>query len=125
MASLIAYDDGIQIFTSEGPWLYPLLELGEYLESHPLQGNLSTYDRVVGRASALLSAGLGVTEIRTDVLSERAVPVLDAFAITVSATAREPKILCATEDLLADITDPAEALRMIRARIASGKKRKS
>lgn len=119
MPTLIAYRNGDEYFSSSGPWLYPLLELGDVLASDPLSESevLTTYDKVVGRAGALLSTRLGVSEIRTDLLSRLAVPVLEKFGVTVNAASLEDRIFCATEDLLADIDDPQQAYEMILRRI--------
>jgi len=117
--TLIAYRNGREFFSSSGPWLYPLLELGDILATDPLSESdvLTTYDKVVGRAGALLSARLGVSEIRTELLSRLALPVLERFNITVNATSLEDRIFCATEDLLANIDDPHAAYDTILRRI--------
>lgn len=119
--SLIAYADGQEIFRSYRAWLHPLLDLREFLGSHPIEGNLTTYDRIVGRASALLSVHLGVTHIRTELVSSRAIPVLEHYGVTVEHQTLEDRLLCMTEDLLGDTFDTDHAVEVIveRARIAS------
>ena len=118
--TLIAYVDDEEIFRSDGTWLYPLLELEEALEtltSQRTRSRLTTYDRVVGRAGALLSARLGVVAIETDLLSRLAIPILEEHEIEVTATRTEERVFCATEDLLHDVTDPEIAHGMILRRI--------
>lgn len=120
MPTLAAYLDGELVFESDGPWLYPLLELESSLRERGVAlpaKNLSTYDKVVGRAGALLSVRLGVTSIRTELLSRLAVPVLAAHGVAIDAVRTEERIFCATEDLLASVDDPQEAHRIIVARI--------
>ncbi len=119
MPTLIAYRNGHEFFSSSGPWLYPLLELGDVLAADPLSESdvLTTYDKVVGRAGALLSARLGVSEITTELLSRLAIPVLERFNVTVNATSLEDRIFCATEDLLANVEDPQAAYETILRRI--------
>jgi hypothetical protein len=123
VSTLIAYRDGIEFYRSDGSWLYPLFELEQALEASSRQGGaggrLTTYDKVVGRAGALLSVRLGVVSISTDVVSELALPVLEAHGVDVDARTVTPRILCATEDLLCNVTDPEAAHRMILERIAS------
>jgi len=120
---LIAYIDGKKIFESDGTWLHPLLELESVLskltDGASLAGRLTTYDKIVGRAGALLSVRLGIAEIETELLSERAVPVLERHGVVVHARQRVERILCATEDLLAGVTDPEEAHRFILERVAA------
>jgi len=124
--TLIAYLDDRTVYESEGVWLHPLLELEPVLEaagyfaSDRAQAStprLSTYDKVVGRAGALLSVRLGVKEIHTELLSRLAVPILDAHNVTVHAEHVEDRIFCATEDILAEISDPNEAHRIIVERL--------
>ncbi|MFW5690088.1 MAG: DUF1893 domain-containing protein [Spirochaetota bacterium] len=124
MPTLIAYLDGDPIYQSEGKWLHPLLELESVLDRLGLQrgalnGRLTTRDKVVGRAGALLSVRLGIREIDTELLSARALPVLEAHGVVVHAQRTEERIFCATEDLLAHVSDPDQAHRMILARIAA------
>ncbi len=120
MPTLVAYLDDERIFESDGPWLYPLLELETALNEHRRRDPdalLTTYDKVVGRAGALLSVRLGVTAIETELLSRLAIPVLEANGVRFTASAVEDRILCATEDLVRDIDDPEEAHRLIVRRI--------
>lgn len=115
--TLTAYLDGREIFRSDGPWLYPLLELSHHLGHRPPKGRLVLHDKVVGRAGALLSARLGAREIHTELLSRLAVPVLDRFGVRYTAVETVDRILCATEDLFADLVDPEEAYQAIEARL--------
>ncbi len=118
--TLVAYLDGERVFESDGPWLYPLLELEAVLnEQRQLRPHalLTTYDKVVGRAGALLSVRLGVTAIETEVLSRLAIPILEANDVRFTASTVEDRIFCATEDLLGETDDPDEAHRLILDRV--------
>lgn len=118
MTSFIAFLDDREIFRSSKPWLHPLLDLRSFLETNKSEGTLTTYDRVVGRASALLSAGLGVRKISTRTVSTRAIQVLEHYSIELEAEETVDRILCATEDLLQKTLDPDETLALIRERIS-------
>ena len=114
--SLIAYVDGAEVFRSSRKWLHPLLELSRYLHEAPAAGVLTTYDRVVGRAGALISARLGITRITTDLVSARAIPVLEHFGIGCDAGEHQDRLLCVTEDLLSDSLDPEHAYELVLER---------
>jgi hypothetical protein len=126
VSTLIAYRNGIEFFRSSGSWLYPLLDLEQVLGASHRQNepgsSLTTYDKVVGRAGALLSIRLGITAIRTDVVSELALETLAAHGVVINALEVTPRILCATEDLLRDVSDPEQAHRLILARIEALRK---
>lgn len=80
-------------------------------------GVLSTYDKVVGRAGALLSVRLGIVAIRTDLASELALEILRAHGVRVEAAEVCQRMACATEELLRAVTDPEEAYRIVVRRI--------
>ncbi len=106
-----------ELFSSNKPWLYPLLDLTEHLaRTRETVGDCTLYDKIIGRAAALLIVRLGIRTVRTDVLSSRAVSVFDTFHVSYSATSIVERIDCRTEDILADVTDPEAAYRIIRAR---------
>ena len=108
---------GTVIFASSRPWLHPLLDLTSFLETrHETTADCELYDKVVGRAAALLMVRLGIRSLRTGLMSERAIPVLEANGVAWHADTRVERIDCRTEDILADETDPDTAYRVIRAR---------
>ena len=94
--------------------------------------NLAGYsaaDRVVGRATAFLYVLLGVREVYARVMSRPAADVLHAHGITSSANTLVDGIInrkgtgpCPFEAAVMDITDAAEALRAIRAKMAQMQK---
>ena len=96
-----------ELFSSNKPWLYPLLDLTEHLaRTRETVGDCTLYDKIIGRAAALLIVRLGIRTVQTDVLSSRAVSVFDTFHISYSATSIVERIDCRTEDILADVSDP-------------------
>ena len=59
---------------------------------------------------------LGIRELHTGILSDLAAPVLERWGVRATAGARVPRVLCATEDLLAGIEDPGAAWALLKAR---------
>ncbi|MEX2445008.1 MAG: DUF1893 domain-containing protein [Alkalispirochaeta sp.] len=109
--------DGSRLFTSGRPWLHPLLELTRFLaEAGENTEGCELYDKIVGRAAALLIVRLGIGSVRTDLISRRAIPVFDAHQVAWRSADVVDRIACRTEELLAGEDDPDVAYRMIRAR---------
>ncbi|TVR35926.1 MAG: DUF1893 domain-containing protein [Spirochaetaceae bacterium] len=116
--SLVLSCAGRQIFSSNGTWLFPLLELERFLlDSAVAAPECWLYDKLVGKAAALLLVRLGIRKLETDLLSDRAAPVLQAHRVSYRFRARIERLDCRTEELLADIDDPEQAHRLILARI--------
>jgi ABC-type Mn2+/Zn2+ transport system ATPase subunit len=115
--SLALYHGKNTIYQTDGPWLYPLLGLEKWLAENPVDtSDLLIYDKIIGRASALLITRLGFRSVRTDLISDLAVMAFESNGIAWKATERTDRILCATETLLEHTTDPEEAHRLIVAR---------
>ena len=112
----VRYDDR-QVFSSVGKWLRPLFELEEFLntESYPPQGVL-VEDKIVGKAAALLLIRIGVRQVKAGVLSKLAKAVLERYDVRFSYTTIVERIDCQTEILLADVEDPEQAYRVVKAR---------
>ena len=107
------------IFSSEKHWLHPLFDLETFLsESAQDPARTRLVDRITGRAAAFLVARLGIPELHTRILSRRAIPVLEQFAIQYRCGEVIDKVACATEDLLADIQDLEAAWSLLRERRA-------
>ena len=112
--------DHRQVFSSVGKWLHPLFELEEFLStaSYPPQGVL-VEDKIVGKAAALLLVRLGIRRVKAGVLSELAKAVLERYDVRFSFTTIVERIDCQTEILLADVEDPEQAYRIVKARAGS------
>ena len=85
----------------------------------------SAADVVVGKAAALLFALAGVTAVYAEVLSERAIPVLDRFGIAYQYGELTPMIVnrdntgsCPMEQTVEQIEDPEKALPALQATMA-------
>lgn len=110
------------VYTATHRGVKPLLNwLDEGLD---LTG-FSAADRVVGRGAAFLYCLLGVKEVYARIMSYPAAQVLEAQGIAVAADKFVEGIInrkgtgpCPFEAAVMDITDAAEALTAIRAKMA-------
>lgn len=114
--------DGKTVLTDERRGVKPLLELIERGET--LRG-FSAADKVVGKAAAFLYVLLGVSEIYADVLSRRALSVLEEHKIhaeysvlTEAVKNRAGTGFCPMETAVLDEKSPENALEKIKAKIA-------
>ena len=79
------------------------------------------YDRLIGRAAALLLLAAGVKAVYGEVMSEEAHRLLSDAGVRTEYGTLVPKILnragtgpCPMEQAAAAVTDPAEALPVLR-----------
>ncbi len=108
---------GHTVFSSDGSWLHPLLELGAFLTSGPRpRGELVAVDKVVGKAAAMIMVHLGIQRVHAGIMSRLAVTFLESRGIPFTYDELVDRVLCRTEELLAEIEDPAEAFRIIKRR---------
>lgn len=102
------------LFSSEGKWLYPLFDLEDFLKDHPdLLRQATVWDKVIGKAAALLILRLGGNRIHGVVMSELAAETLEKAGVAHSFDTLVPRIDCQTEELLENIVDPDEAYRLL------------
>lgn len=122
--TLRLYRGGQVLFESGRRWLHPLFDLEEHLARTGLDpAGTRLADRITGRAAAFLVVRLGIRDLDTRLLSDRAVPVLDAHGVRWRCDERVERVLCMTEDLLADVQDPGEAWTLLQARRARSQAR--
>jgi zinc transport system ATP-binding protein len=115
--TLRLYQGGQVVFSSEKHWLHPLFDLeGFFAQSGLDPAGACLVDRVTGRAAAFLVVRLGIRELRTRVLSRRAVPVLEQAGVRYACGEEVDRILCVTEDLLAPVQDPEAAWALLQER---------
>ena len=115
--TLTVLHEGTPIFTNHGNWLYPLFELEDYLAEHPIQPeNLILQDKIIGKAAALMIHRLGFCTVKAGVLSKLAAVVLQRYEIAYTYEPLVDRIHCQTEDLLAEVENPEEAYRLVKAR---------
>ena len=105
------------VFASEKHWLHPLFDLETFFpQSGRDPAQTCLVDRITGRAAAFLVVRLGIRDLHTRVLSRRAVPVLERYGVRFRGLEQVDRVLCATEDLLADIQDPEAAWSLLQER---------
>ena len=116
--SLIVYKNREVIYEHEGKWLHPLLDFEIYLTKHSeiLPSELMVCDKVVGKASAMLTARMGIKQVHAKLLSSLAIPVFEANAIFYTYDKLVDKLPCKTESLLLNITSLDEAHDIITKR---------
>lgn len=106
--------DSHVLFSSNGKWLYPLFDLEDYLEDHPgLLKNATIWDKVIGRAAALLILRLGGNRVHGVLMSELGAETLEKAGVAHSFDTLVPRIACQTEEILKDIIDPDEAYKIL------------
>jgi hypothetical protein len=102
------------LYSSDGKWLYPLFDLEDYLKNHPdLLRKATIWDKVIGKAAALLILRMGGNRVHGVVMSELAADTLENAGVAYSFDTLVPQIDCQTEDLLKDVVDPDEAYLML------------
>lgn len=107
------------LFSSEKHWLHPLFDLEDFFpQSGRDPARTRLVDRITGRAAAFLVVRLGIRELRTGLLSRRAIPVLERHGVQDRCGEEIDRVLCATEDLLAGIEDPEAAWALLQERRA-------
>ena len=105
------------IFTSNGKWLYPLFDLEEFLADNIYDpAKLTLYDKIIGKASALLIIRMGIKKVNGGIVSEPAESAFKAWDIEYSIENHVKLIACKTEELLKSISDPEEVYRIIKKR---------
>jgi len=117
-STLLVYFDNQLIFASEKKWLYPLIDLHQFLKENETKNNhLLVEDKVVGRASALILVYLGIRQVRAHMLSKLGRDILDRFNVRYKYDQLVDRISCATEMLLQNETDPDVAFRLVLERV--------
>lgn len=108
--SLQVIFNGEVIFQSYRHWLFPLFDLEDYLEEHPIDIALAeVHDKVIGKAAALLILRLGAGSVHGDLMSELADAVLRQAGIPHTFDKLVKRIDCQTEEILLEIDNPDAA----------------
>lgn len=108
---------GQVMFSSQKVWLHPLFDLEGYLsESDCDPSSVVLSDRIIGRAAAFLLVRMGIRQLRTQVISRLAIPVLEAHGVEYRCDEIIERIACATESELVEVKDGELAYAMIRGR---------
>ncbi len=105
------------VFSSRGKWLHPLFDLGRFLDHHDLDPRqLTVYDKIVGKAAALLIVRLGIGHVKVGILSSLGETVFIHHNVNYAYEKRVARILCRTEDILQNTHDLDEAYELLLAR---------
>lgn len=118
--SLVVVNQGIHTFDGRGiADLYRLLH-----ESPELLSGARVADKVVGKAAAALMILGGVNELYAEIISLKALKMLDQYGISVTAPGAVQQIFnrqhtgpCPMESCCADCTTPEECLVEIEKKI--------
>ena len=105
------------IFSSNGKWLHPLFDLEVFLNKEnydPLK--LTLYDKVIGKASALMIIRLGIRNVAGGTVSNPAKAAFKEWNVEYTIENQVEYIDCKTEKLLIDISDPEEVYQIIKKR---------
>ena len=110
--------DRDRVLTSREHGLAPLIRL---LDTNESLQDMAAADRLIGRAAALLLLAAGVKAVYGEVMSEEAHRLLSDAGVRTEYGTLVPKILnragtapCPMEQAAAAVTDPAEALPVLR-----------
>ncbi len=115
--SLVLKINDNPIFTSNGKWLYPLFDLEAFLkEENYDHAKLTLYDKIIGKASALMIIRLGIKNVKGGIVSKPAETAFKEWKIEYSIEKTVKVIDCKTEKLLKDISDPEEVYQIITKR---------
>jgi len=105
------------IFTSNGIWLDPLFELEEFLADNSYDpAKLTLYDKIIGKASALMIIRMGIKKVNGGIVSDPAESAFKTWDIEYRIENHVKLIDCKTEKLLKSISDPEEVYRIIKKR---------
>lgn len=115
--TLSVLHEGVTIFASHRNWLYPLFELEGFLaETFVKPVDLILQDKIIGKAAALLIHRLGFRTVKAGILSRLGEAMLQRYGIAYTCQERVDRLHCQTERLLANVTDPETAYRLVKAR---------
>jgi ABC-type Mn2+/Zn2+ transport system ATPase subunit len=115
--SLILLHNDQIVFTSDEHWLYPLFELEQFISNSVIPVNqLFLKDKIAGKAAAALIVRLGIRNCFIELLSERAVPVLEQYGVKYAYNQMVDHIQCRTEDLITDKMSMEDTYLFLRKR---------
>jgi Domain of unknown function (DUF1893) len=105
------------IFSSDKKWLYPLFDLEVFLQENNFDlSKLTLYDKIIGKASALMIIRLGITKVFGGIVSFPAESAFKEWGIKYNIETYVDLIDCKTELLLKSVSDPEEVYKIIKKR---------
>ena len=117
------------IAVNKGSGVLPLLELHDE-QSQKMEKALLV-DKVIGRASAMIALNGKIGAVHAEVMSEDAVELLEEKGVSATYDKLVPKILnrqgndiCPMEKAVQKITDPKEAVSVLREKLQKMKGKK-
>ena len=115
--SLVLKYENKTIFSSNGKWLLPLFDLEVFLKRENCDlTKLTLYDKIIGKASALMIIRLGIKNVEGGIVSEPAEAAFKKWGIKYTIKSSVELIDCKTEILLADVFDPEIVYHIIKKR---------
>jgi hypothetical protein len=138
--TLRVFNGDTLVFSSGGKWLMPIFELETFMETYfGSLDDLRAHDTAIGKAAAVMMVRLGVKHIHANIVSDLAQKYIeqlndgmlqyvnragqtcslqapDVQKIELVYDTKVPKLLCATEDELALMTDSGAMYRILRRR---------
>ncbi len=124
--SLRIFKNDQLLFESSGKWLHPLFDAETFFKKNPpllKEGDiLSSHDSAIGKAAALLTIRLGITKIKSELLSQLAVDYVEELnksrknKIQITGTNLIPRLMCQTEEELSLLHDSDQMYFLLRQR---------
>lgn len=109
--------EGQTIFSSDGKWLYPLFDLEIFLKNENYDpSKLFLYDKIIGKASALIIIHLGIKNVQGGIVSKPAEYAFKKWEVDYNIELLVNLIDCKTEQLLKDEHDPEKVYQIIKER---------
>ena len=119
--TLEVYLKGKPIFSSQGKWLTPLMELDDFLQTCRCDpGDLEVQDKIVGQAAALLFKHLRIGYVRAHIMSRPARDTLERNRIPHEFDLLVERIDCRTEQLFLHETDTGKVYQFVKAKMNGG-----
>lgn len=116
--SLEVYYNDELIFSSKGKWLYPLIELEEFLSKHDYdREKLFVEDKIAGRAAAGFGIALGIKHFSINLISSYGLNLYKKYDIDVKYSVITDYISCNTEKLITPEMIPSEIHDFIIKRV--------
>jgi len=120
--TLEVYQGEALVFASDGKWLHPLFDLEGFLAEYDYDPHtLVAFDKIVGRAAALLWTRLGIGYLRAGILSEPGRAALERHGVVHEYGTLVDRIACQTEKILSDEFDPERAYAILKERAEASK----
>lgn len=120
--TLNVYNNDELIFKSSSSWLYPILELEDFLNnSNKIFNNMSAHDTAGGKAAAGLMIKLNIKKVNFNLISQGAKDLLENNNVITKYTKLINKLMCKTEDILQNENNITKIYETIKIRAKKDK----